>query len=790
MSTFKKALLVLTGLICLLIAYVYAVIWLGQPMLSGDAKLDEVKDVVSIDRDHRGFVQIDAKNSDDAVFSLGFLHAQERYFQMDIYRRSAAGELSELFGDAMLKEDIKVRVHRFRVRAQQAVAQLPKEQQALLKSYTKGVNAGLSQLSADPYEYNLLLTAPELWKEEDSILVNMAMYSLLQAPKDPHPDFVTAQLADVYDSSFMAFLQARNSSWDSPIDGSADLHARFDFSQSTIKRTAHIGTDEKEQEEANSYGGSTPGSNSWAVAKDFKQNDKALLANDMHLPLGIPNTWFAASMSFPYQGTEHAISGVTVPGLPIIAAGSNTKISWGLTNSNGDWSDLVKLSLVDDDHYQTATGPQAFSQFEEIISVRGAEAVSLLVKETLWGPVIEQGDDLYALNWVAHYPQGNNLTAWFIALQSDLESATRLAQQSGITHLNITFADTQGNLNWTLMGRIPKRQDSNGTMAQLSNATHAGWNGWVAPQDYPQIDSQQVGAIWTANNRVVGGEDAKLLGVAANYALGVRASRISQLLHEQIQFDEVSMHALQLDDRALLMDRWHALAVDLAAQLDEKSQRVELEGFLSQWHGEADKNSAVYRVLRKFRDEVAEGIMLTLAADVLEQNPKLKWWQLTNQWEAPVWDTLTQQPEQFIPSGFDSWESFLSDALVNKTYQFYAQRYDGDVTAAKWGQINTLKLEHPLTRILPLGWLLNFDAQSVSGDQNVVVAQLGNFGASMRMVVSPGKEDKAILTLPVGQAGNPFTPYYGVGHQEWLSGQPMPLLPGDGKYKLTLKPNK
>ncbi|MBE0377179.1 penicillin acylase family protein [Pseudoalteromonas prydzensis] len=775
-----------------LIAYLFTIVQLSVPELDGTLTVDSLQQGVSIARDERGYPTIKAKNTHDAMFSMGFLHAQERFFQMDMYRRTAAGELAELFGSGVVEKDKQARLHRFRHRAKIALSKLPKEQRNLLKFYTRGINEGLTQLDGIPYEYRILFSTPQPWQEEDSLLVNMVMYMLLQPHSKLDPELINQTAQQIYGKDYSDFLLAKTSDWDAPVDKSVMPLAGFDAIRG-LMASANVAANRDnldKYDETSGHNESQVGSNSWVVSSAFKNNGRAILANDMHLPLTVPNSWYAMTVEFEEGGQAHKATGVTIPGMPVIAAGSNGQLAWGLSNSNGDWNDLVELELVGEDSYKTDNGVQKISVTEETIAVKGSSPVVLKVRETDWGPIISSKSDekQYAMSWVAHFPEANNLNAWYLSTADSINDAVNIAARSGIPQMNIVFADDSGNTAWTILGRIPRRVGYSG---ELPSERHTGkqyWDGWLEADEYPTLNSTNSPVIWTANNRVVGGEELLPMGVGAQYALGVRASRIRNVLDSMPAVNEQAMQELQLDKTAILMNRWQALMLKTIGKIEDKTIREQLHKNVSSWDGTANKDSVGYRMIRAFRSIVAERTMKMLGAKLLAKNPAIQWSDLTKQWESPVWALLQAQPEDYVPDNRATWDEFLTTVAIEETYNFYIKAYNGDLTAATWGTVNRLKLSHPLANVLPLGWLLNFPEQAQSGDKNVPVAQLLNFGASVRIVVSPGQEEKGSLTMPVGQAGNPFAPYYGNGHEQWRTGQTLPFLPGAPIYKLALQP--
>jgi len=352
------------------------------PQVDGSAPLAGLSAPVVVERDARGIPTIRGATRLDVARAIGFVHAQERFFQMDLLRRTAAGELAALFGPAALAVDRAHRLHRFRHRAQQAGITAPADEHALIVAYTNGVNAGLAALAVRPFEYLLLRAAPEPWRAEDTLLAIYAMYLDLQGQQWLR-ESARGVLRETLPPELAAFLDPPGTEWDAPLQGEPfaappppgptvfDLRNRpvaHPVSQSTATPPPLFAlfpaAPAAESETAS-------GSNNWAVAGRLTAHGGALLANDMHLGLRLPNIWYRATLAYPDEhGGERQIHGVTLPGTPAIVSGGNGHIAWGYTNSEGDWADLVVLEPgADDASYQTPDGSRSFVRVRETLAV-------------------------------------------------------------------------------------------------------------------------------------------------------------------------------------------------------------------------------------------------------------------------------------------------------------------------------------------------------------------------------------------------------------------------------------
>src|SRR5215475_3703370 len=371
------------------------------PILEGRVRGNGLSATVTVDRDTLGVPTISGGDRGDLAYATGFLHAQDRFFQMDLLRRAAAGELSELLGPAGLDLDRRHRVHRFRNRALAALAAAPADERRLVELYTRGVNDGLNALSIRPFEYLLLQMTPSPWRPEDSALVGYAMYLDLQY-RELESTVARAILRERMADDMFAFLLPNASHWDAPLDQATS--PTVDMPGLPTIRPDWLGP--LAPPTTRPEGDTISGSNSWAVAGRHSRRGAALMANDMHLGLRLPNVWYRLSLVYlDASRNRRRVTGVTLPGTPAIIVGSNGRVAWGLTNSAGSFLDLVAVDAdtMQSLRYELANGrsEQARRQVERI-TVKGAPAVDLPVVETRWGPAIQVGEKVYAVHWVAH----------------------------------------------------------------------------------------------------------------------------------------------------------------------------------------------------------------------------------------------------------------------------------------------------------------------------------------------------------------------------------------------------
>ena len=784
-------LLLILLLICAVSAtWLYSQVESSLPLLTGKTTIMGIENSVSIERDQQGIPTIKANNRLDLAVATGFIHAQERFFQMDLLRRNSAGELASLFGEIALDYDKSIRLHRFRERAIKIINQLPDDQLRLIKAYTTGVNEGLKSLYAKPFEYLLLRQEPVEWQAEDTVLTILSMYLDLQY-KDGARERTLGLIQAKYGDEILAFLNPKGSIWDAAIDKTNYSESALpDNSMFSSLRDVVILNDSTTP--TNYQSTTFPGSNNWAISGAVSETGSAIVANDMHLGIRVPNTWFRAS--FKYGSTTNknltTITGATLPGTPLMVVGSNTNIAWGFTNSYGDWNDIITLETNDEQsQYLTPDGFKDFSEHTQMIAINGKPPEKISIKETIWGPVIGLNDkqQLLVLKWVAHDEEAVNFFSQQLETAKSVEQAFLVAQQSGLPAQNIMIADKKGNIGWTIAGPIPKRSTTFGELPTSWSNGENQWQGYLLPSQYPRVINPKNNRLWTANSRVVGGEMLQKIG-NGGYALGARSQQIRDALFAKDKFNEKALLAIALDDKAVFLKRWQNFLLTevlTEQQVGTQPNWQKIKNILSEEENlNASTKSVAYRLVRNFRMNLRNSVFKKLNTQLEELNSGYSFSTIRHQIETPLWQLINEQPDSFLLETSKSWQDYFIDALNITVADMTINQ---SIEQATWGQQNTTNIRHPLTNGIPfIGNWLNMPATALAGDSYMPNVQGKAFGASERMVVSPGYEASGIFHMPTSQSGHPWSPYYGLGHQDWEQGRPSPFLPGPTKYTLTL----
>jgi penicillin G amidase len=831
----------------LVVGYGEWLLHVSRPVLTGTLAVPGLSAPVTITRDGDGVPTLVARNRLDLARALGFLHGQERFFEMDLLRRTGDGSLAALVGPAALPLDRLHRLHRFRTRAQAVLMRQDPVDRATLAAYAAGVNAGRAALGHDPFEYTLLRVAPAPWTDLDSLLVVYAMYFDLQSA-DGAGQRLHAALRQEWGPGMASFLDPHLTPLDAPADESAD--AAPPAMPATLGRRPPAAPGAA----APGPGGAAPttatatpppperGSNNIAVSGRLTGTGAAMVANDMHLGLTVPNIWYRARQVIrpepvppddPFRTTPNAaphippapldLTGVTLPGEPYQIVGTNTRVAWTFTDSFIETGDMITLDVPPDatDLYRAPDGLHVFETAHETLCAAHETCHGQDIVTTIWGPVSGRDADGRPQVWRWSAEDDNAIDyRGFRALESatGVRAALDAAHRTGLPQENMLVGDRDGHIGWTVIGPVPRRVGLDDQMPHSWADGQHGWDGYLPAAEIPELVDPPSGRLWSANGRVVGGSALALLG-DGGYADGLRAGRIRDDLFARDRFTELDLLAIETDDHATVLRPWQALLAAAIAARPNRPDIAAMGPYVADWGEHARPDSVGYRLVHGFRAH-ALAILFgayahPLPAVVRQAGPDINPGTATSGTSPsgstppgptdPGPDTpppapprmparaawaiellLTQRPPGLLPPPWHDWDQ-VTDAILDALA--------GDVRAAgglarfPWGAVNHVGIHHPLTRALPLlGRLTDPPDTPEAGDTMLPRVAIPGFGASERLVVSPGHEDTALFDMPMGQAANPLAPYYASGQEAWVNGNAYPLRPGSTRWTLTLTP--
>ena len=822
--------------ILLLLIIVGGVGWLywharaSLPQLEGELQVDGLSAPVEVLRDARGVPHLRGSSLPDLFFAQGYVTAQDRLWQMDLSRRLAEGELSEVFGEGALQLDLENRVLGFRRVAERALAELSPEARAPLTAYANGVNAFItSNTDHLPIEFYLLNYRPRLWTEADSLGVALNIAKTLNTSwgTDLMRERIWARLG----SELSADLFPDHSPLDEPVaelaatpgrkpkktpapsaDGSfrgirpvwddeefctsLTFRARFLASLGMTEEVplgmteeVPLGMTEKvrlgmtrEVDDSTlaallSAGGkSNPGlgSNNWVVSGAHTRSGKPLLANDPHLEHSVPSVWYMIHLKAPGLN----VSGVSLPGLPPVVIGHNERIAWGMTNTGPDVQDL----------YAESFDPRAPNKYlhngawieaevrDEVIKVRRKPDYRYTVKVTRHGPIISHaGNRELALRWTALEPHA--LSALFngvsrISLAQNWEQFTAALRDYTGPMQNFVYADMDGNIGYYAAAWVPIRRQGTGAVPVPGETDDYDWVNYIPFEDLPHSYNPASGMIATANGRVV--PDGYPYFITGNWDAPFRTARIFQLLRAGKPFTIEDMLHIQTDI-VTLEDKW------LAGQLLQAGRQQPPQGsdaqyalsVLSHWEGEARMDSAAPLVCEVTRHALLERILKPKLGDDLSG---YNWPMSTTFLE----NVLENNWTRWLPPGDSSFADTLMRSLEAGVKQIPSLVGSRSHDAWKWGNTILLTFPHPLGEGSQLlGRLLDVGAFPQAGTATTVKATSRWNGPSMRMVVDLSDLDHSIQNITLGESGQVFSPYYKDQFQTWYNGRSFPMTFSD-----------
>lgn len=767
--------------------YLFITARASLPALDGEVEMEGLASPVAVASDQYGIPVVSAESRLDAVAALGYLTARDRLFQMDLLRRGSAGTLAEVLGAAALEVDIRQRHIGLSRLADRILPALPEDQKAMLRAYARGVNRFIARMEALPIEFFLLGHRPVPWRERDSLLVVLGMFQMLSWSEEKErmltvmngtlPPEVVSFLTPETDRYTVALLQEEASHpAPIPVDALVTLlppRERGEASRTEPILMKDVGV----------------GSNAWAVNRFRTADGRAILANDMHLGLSVPNIWYRAEMR--YDGIR--LAGVTLPGVPVMVAGTNGRLAWGITNTEGDFLDLVRLEInpQNRDEYRTPEGWKPFERRRETIRVKGERDVQIEVQETVWGPVAQNkllGEPV-AIRWIAYEPGTVNLALFDMDRAATVGEGIATANRAGAPPSNVIFADDQGRIAWTIAGKLPIRRGFDGSVSLSWKDGTIHWEGFIPPDKMPRIIDPPSGILASANQRMLGKEDRYMIG--RNFPNGYRAYWITERLRAMADISEKEMLALQLDTTSLPYRFYQKLALDLLTEEKIRNEPLlsEAKQALAAWNGRAEVDSAGFGILVAFRENLARSVFAPFLRRCLRKEPGFGYgWSAI---DIPLQRLLTEKIAALHPdpAAYPDWDTFVLGRLEESAGGLKKEYGVRSLTDLSWGRMNLARISHPLGGALPgMHLLLDMPSDPLPGCSFCIRVVSGAVSASERLVISPGRPQEGFLHMPGGQSGHPFSPHYRDQQEAWVAGEPLPFLAGPPRHRLTLVP--
>ncbi|GEO36022.1 penicillin amidase [Skermanella aerolata] len=791
MSWQKRTVLVALTLIIILPAAVIGGGWLwlrsGLPQLDGAVTLPGLTSPVEIATDRNAVPHIFARSQQDAYFALGYVHARDRMWQMDLNRRIGAGRLSELIGSAGLRYDRLMRVLGFQASAEASLQALAPEVRQALDSYSAGVNAWLGSHGGPlPLEFQVLRYQPEPWKPADSLLWGKLM--ALQLSGNYNDELLRARLMQKFPAETIRQMYPDYPAG-APVTLASDLTGlEFDRLHASLPPPL----------------GPATASNEWVVSGERSGTGKPVLANDPHLQLGAPTLWYLARIEAPGL----SVTGATVPGVPFTVLGRNDRISWGFTTTGSDVQDLYveRLDRSDPGKYLTPDGPRPFELRTETIKVKDADDEQLVVRTTRHGPVLSDIEP----RAVQAAPEGHVISLAFTGLSDrdttaealwrlnrapdweGFKAALRLIQAP---QQNIVYADIQGNIGFYTPGLVPIRRKGDGSVPVPGWNDEYAWTGAIPFEELPQDFNPAAGKIVNANNRVTSPDYRWFL--TSRWDDWYRAARIEQVLEANRRHDVDAAEALMRDTVSLaardllpLMLKINPVsqnakaALDMLRGWDGTMSRDRTEPLIYEWWARE-----LHRAL--YADELGP-----LFPEVMSASPRLVLHILT---KAPQWcDDVTTADAR------ETCEDMLGRSL-DRALVTLSERHGSDMTKWRWGAEHRAPLAHQvLSRVPVLKDLFDIGIETDGGNHTVnrggsSIRDDGApfshiHGAGYRAIYDMSDPENSRFMISTGQSGNPLSSHYGDLVEQWRDGRHFTIsgtleqVTSESLGRLTLRP--
>jgi penicillin G amidase len=780
---------------------------LSQPTQSATQQqaiqIKGIKDRVVIHRDDRGIPYVEAKNDEDLYFGQGYATAADRLWQMDLFRRTARGELAEVLGPLALDQDKLHRTYGFAQAAEAELAKASSQSRANLEAYARGVNAYAASLDPKsmPPEFQILNYSFRPWTPTDSFVVVKIFFEALS---DTWRLDIMRQALSVLPAEKRADFLPEISPIDVLVVGK-DTQSKAKSAQTkraavspqTLKKLAqNQAVAAAALDRIGLHTDALAASNNWVVSGSRTVSGKPLLANDPHLRPTAPSIWHMIHLSAP--GMRAA--GVGTAGIPGVILGHNDRIAWGFTNVGPDVQDLYieKFDPANAKRYQTPSGWQDAVVRREEIKVRkgfvGSEhdIVTHEVTVTRHGPIIFEGDGKrYALRWTALDPAKNSADLSYAMnrarnwkeFNAALESFTAPTQ-------NIVYADVDGHIGYHAAGVVPIRKSGDGSVPYDGSTDAGEWTSYIPITKLPTLFDPPSGIIVTANQRIVGTDYPYFL--THSWAQPYRARRILDLLSEKPK--------LSADDfRRILGDVYSIAGVSFTREAvkllkpkltpaDDKL-RATLDAF-EKWDGRVNTESTVAPIAAQMRIAFRSKILTAALGPELA-----KGYQWSN-FDTTLDRILKEQPAGWLPKEFSSYADLMR-ASYDEAIRNLTRILTADQTKWTWGDFAKARFQHPLAAAPLIGTQFTVPPFPQNGTGGLLGATV-NVGASvsMRLIADPSDWDKTQQGIALGESGSPKSPHWNDQLADWRAVTPraFPFTAGAvsaaTKETLVLEPSK
>lgn len=755
------------------------------PAFDGEISFPELHHEVLVDRNSWGIPHIRAESLEDLVTAQGYVMAQDRLWQMDVLRRAAAGDLSEIFGAAALDNDRENRTLGLRAAAERSAALLKPEYRALLEAYARGVNRNIQERGGNlPGEFLVLRYKPRPWTPVDSLLIGGFMHkeltsfwrgevrrgeiSALVGPDRAHELYTV-------DSAWDRVLVGTETEGKSARNGeavvrsslvertSSRLYALADFPAGVPQAPAIRW--EAVQRVLQTFGDearAAAGSNNWVVSGKHTYSGKPILANDTHLPLNVPSIWYLLHLTAPGWN----VRGFALPGVPLVMIGHNERIAWGVTNTGADVQDVYIETFRPEKplEYKVNGEWRKAEVRRETIHVRGQADEILDVVLTRHGPVVSREKDRgYSVRWTATEPGGLDFTFPLLGNAHNWAEFRETLRGLAGPAQNFVYADVDGNIGFQVAAKIPVRRKPAGGVPVPGDTDDYEWTGYIPFEELPQLYNPPEGVIATANARVVGPKYRWYL--TDDWMAPYRTGRIYTLLGQhpflrpadciKIQTDTLSPPLQQVAEELLR-------ARKSVRPLDPRADTLIQQ--LPKWDGRASVDS----LQAPFLEFTRRAILWHLLQPLIGAGVGRYQWERSSVFLENV---LRDRPGRWLPPGFRTYDELLITSAELAVQQMELESGGHEPREWQWGTFTRLRIFHPLGQHGLLRRQLSIGPLAISGSQ-FSVKQIGRgFAPSMRFVADLANFDNSMMNITLGESGQYLSANYRDQFPSWYEGK-------------------
>ena len=783
------------------------------PQVDGTLSLPGLKSEVTVERDIWGVPHIRAGSLNDLVEAQGYVMAQDRLWQLDLLRRVARGQLSEILGKDTLPIDKQFRTLRFGVAADRDLTLLDEESRGALDAYSRGVNAFIEQHQSNlPIEFTLLHYKPQPWKAADCLVIAGYMYQTLsntweselsrskviaRVGSDRAKDLYSPEAAmdhfvvgDPNAADGGAQQSGRNPDDEDDDDDMVPdtvlkANAQTEQSPNFADLTSALAPALKEWiQESQADIRHTLGSNNWVVSGAYTATGKPILANDTHLELTIPPIWYEAHLTAPGWN----VKGFTLPGGPLVVIGHNDRIAWGFTNNGADVQDLYieTFNPANPDEYRVKGEWKKAEIDDDTIRVKGQPDEHLRIVVTRHGSIVRrEGERAYALRWTATEPGGLGNTYYNLGKARNWKEFRDILKKVWGPAQNAVYADVDGNIGYIMGARVPLRKKGFGEVPVPGDTDDYEWAGYVPFEQLPQTFNPSSGLIVTANARVVGPKYKPYL--TDHWEEPYRTARIFDLLHDRHDLRPADMLKVQADTYSypdVFMGEQLVAASRIAGPKDDRTKQ--LIALTKDWNGIAATDTPVVPFLEATR---LEALRLILERYLGSDTDLYRWRKM-----AFLQKVLTDRPSKWLPPAFKNFDELIVAAADSGVHSLQTNTGSAQIDAWQWKNFNALEMPHPIGRKGLLKFFLSIAQKPQAGTGYSPRAATKHHGPAMRFVANTANWDDSILLIPGGQSGQPGSSHYTDQFPYWFDAKPIVQPFTDAaaattkRHTLTLKP--